>query len=208
MAGSIGGGGGAQPPPRSRDGRAPSAGPPPPQNNAFDFNFDESAAQDKKFTGISRRKQEQAERNQTEERTRAQRKYDEKEQREEVLDIPEMEDEGNEDITTLVADAPKVRSNRVQDIAELEGDMQFRLPSNDDRDIDLSLLTACLCSSEQVHEGDELWDYEQLFTAVASELNLEKEKTEERTNPEAAGVPGDGGTEPKDLGGASGSVMM
>ena len=49
-----------------------------------------------------------------------------------------------------VAEAPKVRSNKVQDITELDEDMHFRLPSNEDRDIDLSLLTAVLCSSEQV----------------------------------------------------------
>ena len=43
-----------------------------------------------------------------------------------------------------------MRSNKVQDITELDEDMHFRLPSNEDRDIDLSLLTAVLCSSEQV----------------------------------------------------------
>ena len=52
-----------------------------------------------------------------------------------------------------VAEAPKVRNNRVQDIAELDEDMHFRLPSNEDRDIDLSLLTGVLCSSEQVGKG-------------------------------------------------------
>lgn len=49
-----------------------------------------------------------------------------------------------------VAEAPKVRLNKVQDIAELDEDVQFRLPTTEDRDIDLSLLTAVLCSSEQV----------------------------------------------------------
>lgn len=49
-----------------------------------------------------------------------------------------------------MAEAPKVRLNKVQDIAELDEDVQFRLPTTEDRDIDLSLLTAVLCSSEQV----------------------------------------------------------
>lgn len=53
-------------------------------------------------------------------------------------------------ITRQVAEAPKVRSNKVQGISELDEDMQFRLPSTDDRDIDLSMLTTVLCSSEQV----------------------------------------------------------
>ncbi len=41
----------------------------------------------------------------------------------------------------------------MQDISELDEDMQFHLPTTDDRDIDLSLLTAVLCSSEQVVWG-------------------------------------------------------
>lgn len=52
-----------------------------------------------------------------------------------------------------VAEAPKVRINKVQGIDELDEDMQFRLPTMDDRDIDLSMLTSVLCSSEQV-SGD------------------------------------------------------
>lgn len=49
-----------------------------------------------------------------------------------------------------VAEAPKVRTNKVQGMEELEEDMHYKLPAMDDRDIDLSLLTAVLCSSEQV----------------------------------------------------------
>lgn len=49
-----------------------------------------------------------------------------------------------------VAEAPKVRVQKVQGMDQLEEDMHFKLPSTDDRDIDLSLLTAVLCSSEQV----------------------------------------------------------
>jgi intraflagellar transport protein 43 len=54
-----------------------------------------------------------------------------------------------------VAAAPKVRTNKVQGMTELDEDMQYRLPNTDDRDIDLSLLTTVLCSSEQVrHRND------------------------------------------------------
>ena len=49
-----------------------------------------------------------------------------------------------------MAKAPKVRTNRVQGISELEEETQYRLPTTDDRDIDLSVLTTVLCSSEQV----------------------------------------------------------
>jgi hypothetical protein len=54
---------------------------------------------------------------------------------------------------TQVAEAPKVRTNKVQGMEELEEDMHFKLPAMDDRDIDLSLLTGVLCSSEQVGLG-------------------------------------------------------
>eukprot|EP00955_Chlamydomonas_euryale_P020746 219851-Chlamydomonas_euryale.AAC.1 len=51
---------------------------------------------------------------------------------------------------TQVASAPKVRNNRVQNLGDLDEDMQYRLPATEDREVDLSLLTAFLCSSEQV----------------------------------------------------------
>jgi intraflagellar transport protein 43 len=50
-----------------------------------------------------------------------------------------------------------VRSNKVQDIHELDEDMQYRLPAIDDREVDLSLLTAVLCSSEQVRQVEVQW---------------------------------------------------
>jgi hypothetical protein len=43
-----------------------------------------------------------------------------------------------------------VRTNKVQNITDLDEDMHYRLPNNEDREIDLSLLTTYLCSSEQV----------------------------------------------------------
>jgi len=84
-----------------------------------------------------------------------------------ILDIPELEVEGEEDITFQVAEAPRARNNRMQTMAELDSDQQFNLPSNTDNEVDLSLLTMVLCSSEQVVEDDAIWDTEILFTDVA-----------------------------------------
>lgn len=50
-----------------------------------------------------------------------------------------------------MAEAPKVRTNKVQGIMELDEDMQYMLPAAGDRDIDLSMLTAVLASAEQVN---------------------------------------------------------
>lgn len=43
-----------------------------------------------------------------------------------------------------------MRTNKVQAIGELDGDMHYTLPATEDKDIDLSMLTAVLCSAEQV----------------------------------------------------------
>lgn len=65
------------------------------------------------------------------------------------MDIPNLEAE--EDISRQVAAAPAVRSVSIVDIAELESADLFRLPVVDkDHQVDLSLLTACLCPADQV----------------------------------------------------------
>eukprot|EP00199_Chlamydomonas_sp_CCMP681_P005847 CAMPEP_0119103696 /NCGR_PEP_ID=MMETSP1180-20130426/2082_1 /TAXON_ID=3052 ORGANISM="Chlamydomonas cf sp, Strain CCMP681" /NCGR_SAMPLE_ID=MMETSP1180 /ASSEMBLY_ACC=CAM_ASM_000741 /LENGTH=242 /DNA_ID=CAMNT_0007088265 /DNA_START=21 /DNA_END=749 /DNA_ORIENTATION=- len=128
-----------------------------------------------KFTGVSRRKQEQQEQ-QVEQQSKAKNKYDERATEADIMEIPELEEEGKEDLTRMVASAPKVRSNRVQGMEELDEDQQYRLPPTGDRDIDLSILTAVLCSSEQVHEEDEAWDPDLLFSQVASELHGEMDQ--------------------------------
>lgn len=138
----------------------------------------EISADGAKYAGVSRRKQDQRQREE-EEKLKAKNKYDEMSDRAGNFDsILEIEEEGKEDLTGVVAEAPKVRINKVQNITDLDEDMQFRLPSTDDRDIDLSILTSFLCSSEQVQEDDEIWDADMLFTNVASELHQEKERAE------------------------------
>ena len=65
------------------------------------------------------------------------------------MEIPDLEAE--EDLSRQVAAAPAVRSVSVMNIAELEGADLFRLPTVDkDHEVDLSLLTACLCAADEV----------------------------------------------------------
>lgn len=138
----------------------------------------EVGGEEKHLAGVSRRKQDQR-RQEAEEKERAKSKYDDMVERAgSIENIMELEEEGREDLSRMVADAPKVRTNKVQNITDLDEDMHYRLPSNEDREIDLSLLTTFLCSSEQVYEPDEVWDPDMLFTAVASELHHEKERAE------------------------------
>eukprot|EP00899_Mesostigma_viride_P021067 jgi/Mesvir1/28962/Mv17738-RA.1 len=103
------------------------------------------------------------------------RKHD---QEEDVTDIPELEMEGEEDITKQVAQAPKMRKDRVQTIRELEHEMQYTLPSNADVNIDLSILAKVLIPPDELIEEDKLWEPETLLQEVASELNAEAETLE------------------------------
>nr|ADI46944.1 MOT41m [Volvox carteri f. nagariensis] len=132
----------------------------------------------KKFVGLSRRKQEQLARG-DDDVSRKNLKYEALTAGfDGIMDIPELEDEGREDLSNVVAAAPKIRTNKVQGMEELEEDMHFKLPAMDDRDIDLSLLTGVLCSSDQVQELDEPWDPDIVLTEVASAINTEREKAE------------------------------
>ena len=65
------------------------------------------------------------------------------------MDIPDLDAE--EDLSRKIAEAPAVRSVSVLDIAELESEDLFRLSvAAKDHEIDLSLLTACLCPADEV----------------------------------------------------------
>ncbi|GFH16308.1 intraflagellar transport protein 43, partial [Haematococcus lacustris] len=168
------------------DSATPKPPPPGTRQLGFQGGFDTddsapaqpssgSVAGDKKYVGVSRRKQEQ-ELQEKEQAARVKSKYDERAIVADIMDIPELEEEGKEDLTRVVAEAPRVRTNKVQGIEELEEEGHFNLPGNTDRDVDLTMLTSVLCSSEQVHEPDEVWDPDMLLAGVASELNREKEK--------------------------------
>mmetsp|Transcript_17398 Transcript_17398/g.41591 ORF Transcript_17398/g.41591 Transcript_17398/m.41591 type:complete len:240 (-) Transcript_17398:64-783(-) len=147
---------------------------------------------DKKFTGVSRRKAQQMEEDATQDKTSGMRNRWKHEaaadEPETILEIPELETEGNEDITFQVAEAPRAR-NKMQTMQELDDDQQYNLPSNPDADIDLSLLTSVLCSAEQVEENEHIWEPDILFTDVASELTIEAEALEENNDEEPASAP-------------------
>nr|BCL66256.1 hypothetical protein [Volvox reticuliferus] len=167
-------------PSRSRAGDAGGERPsaqrvaPPAKPSTADLLGEDS----KKFVGLSRRKQEQLARG-DDEVSRKNLKYEALTAGVDgIMDIPELEDEGREDLSSVVAEAPKVRTNKVQGMEELEEDMHYKLPAMDDRDIDLSLLTGVLCSSEQVQELDEPWEPDIILTEVASAINAEREKAE------------------------------
>eukprot|EP00879_Flechtneria_rotunda_P025298 GHRR01026876.1.p1 GENE.GHRR01026876.1~~GHRR01026876.1.p1 ORF type:complete len:236 (+),score=111.58 GHRR01026876.1:733-1440(+) len=123
---------------------------PPPKKVGFDLQASDgdSSGQQQRFTGVSRRKQEQLQREETTE-AKHRNKYDEK-AIDGVADIPELEEEGWEDITKVVAQAPRAAAPKVQVISELEQDQGWLRVKPSNEDIDLSLLTGYLLPSEQV----------------------------------------------------------
>ena len=65
------------------------------------------------------------------------------------IEIPDLE--AAEDLSRQVAEAPAARSVSVLNFAELESADLFRLPVvAKDHEVDLSLLTACLCPADEV----------------------------------------------------------
>lgn len=118
-----------------------------------------------------------------------------------ITEIPDLEEEPREaDLTSAVAEAPNVRSTRIQALQDLDQQILFQLPSAMGDGIDLSLLTSALSPQLNVAEPDQLWEFDQMFADVSSEMLAEmeppeKEEGEEGEEPddENAGVArGDG----------------
>jgi hypothetical protein len=89
--------------------------------------------------------------------------------------IPVLEEEEEEAELTTVAEAPKVRSMRVQSMMELDQDLRFSLPAQATTGIDIGLLTSALPPQSCIEEPDEEWQFEILLQEVARELTEEQE---------------------------------
>ncbi|XP_031554675.1 intraflagellar transport protein 43 homolog A-like isoform X2 [Actinia tenebrosa] len=97
-----------------------------------------------------------------------------------ILVIPDLEEVQEEDMATQIAAPPSVQVNRVATYKELDNYLQkhaalFTL----DGEIDLKLLNNVLSPESEVFEEDKAWDWNRLFTEVASELQTEWDKADE-----------------------------
>jgi len=91
--------------------------------------------------------------------------------------IPDLEDE-EEQISLQVAQAPSLKSSRVQTIMELDEEIDMALPSTSEIGVDLSVLQSYLMPQEQVAEEDEPWDFEHELQTIASAMQIEQEERE------------------------------
>lgn len=91
--------------------------------------------------------------------------------------IPDLEDVQEEDMMTQIAAPPSVQVNRVATYKELDSYFQKQSALFNvnllDGEIDLKLLTNVLSPETEVFEEDKRWDWDRLFTEVASELQSE-----------------------------------
>eukprot|EP00752_Nemacystus_decipiens_P007427 g6639.t1 len=119
----------------------------------------------------------------------------------EILVIPDLEDEGEEDIVLKVAAAPKNTTRRVPSLRELDEDLKHAIPSSADG-LDMSLLTKTLVPPEMLEEDDSPWDFDTLLQSVTQEFNAEKRMALDPT--------GKAGSDPSSiaLDGGSGSQMQ
>jgi len=111
-----------------------------------------------------------------------------------IADIPDVGDEGGEvdDITTKIADAPNVMTNKVQSMQELDHELMFQLPTAADG-VDLTCLTKFLVPQEKVLELDAQWDFDILFTEVSSIMQEEDEAAEDAALAEEPATPAGAG---------------
>ncbi|CAM9891163.1 unnamed protein product [Ectocarpus sp. 4 AP-2014] len=91
----------------------------------------------------------------------------------EILVIPDLEDEGEEDVEPKVAAAPQNTTRRVPSLRELDEDLKYAIPSGADG-LDMSLLTKTLVPPEMLEEDDSPWEFDSLLQSVTQEFNAEK----------------------------------
>mmetsp|Transcript_28408 Transcript_28408/g.34498 ORF Transcript_28408/g.34498 Transcript_28408/m.34498 type:complete len:230 (-) Transcript_28408:645-1334(-) len=165
------------------DTAEPQNSPPPASKSGWGTSETTSDEPAQPFTGVSRRKAASTTFGEEQKGPDRRKHEDEGEadvltEMQQVMEIPELDADVEEDITRQVAAPPRLRSNRVQTIKELDHDIQYSLPTYNDKEVDLSLLTCVLCPSEQVAEDDVMWEADTLLADVAMEINLENENME------------------------------
>lgn len=92
--------------------------------------------------------------------------------------IPDLDDIQDEDLTTQIASTPSVNLNKVAAYKELDSDLFKHSAFGTLDNINLQLLTKCLRPENDIKEVDEPWNWDLLFTDIASELHSEWESTE------------------------------
>ncbi|KAG2790218.1 hypothetical protein PC116_g16017 [Phytophthora cactorum] len=130
--------------------------------------------------GGRRRKGSEAVASGGERRNQKNRYFEEDDETTDIMEIPDLEEEEREqDITTMVAEAPRNTTRAVQSLKQLDKEIKFALPSAQTHGVDLHLLTSALCPERAVSEEDEPWDFDDLLNDIAQEIQKDLDDKEE-----------------------------
>lgn len=100
-------------------------------------------------------------------------------QEDDIPVIPDLDDVHEDDIAQQIAAPPSVQVTRVATYKELDTDFQKHAGLLTlDGEIDLKLLGSALAPESEVFEEDKVWEWDRVFTEVASQLQTEWEKNE------------------------------
>ncbi|XP_012252595.1 intraflagellar transport protein 43 homolog isoform X2 [Athalia rosae] len=113
------------------------------------------------------------------------RGVDKDEPEDEIPVIPDLDEIQEDNFMSEVASSHLVCANRVEAYKELDTDLYKSTALSSLDDVNLSLLTEKLYPDKLVREPDEVWNWDLLFTQIASEINSEKDNnidTERKTS--------------------------
>ena len=129
-----------------------------------------------------------------------------------ITEIPDLEDEGKQDITLTVAATTHARSHTVQALNELDRQLEGKaglggmggeggggMPALllNGGEVDVSLLLGVLCGVAGVDEGDGVWEFDALFSEVSSDMYAEMEHQDQEDGAEEADGVGAAGDKAK-----------
>lgn len=107
----------------------------------------------------------------------------------EIMIIPDIEDLQEEEKMVDVAEAPQVKTFRVQGIDELKKAGQSNLPLAYDPGVDLTILVTHFLQENMIEEPKNAWDFDQLLQDVKQGIRIDEEKNgiddgkDDKTNP-------------------------
>lgn len=87
----------------------------------------------------------------------------------EILVIPDLDEDGGADGDQRVAHAPRNFNRKVPTLGELENDVKAALPTSE-TGLDMTVLFKTLVPASQVQESDVPWNFDSLLREVTEEL--------------------------------------
>jgi hypothetical protein len=98
-------------------------------------------------------------------------KHDSDSDNEDIIVIPDLDEEGGADADHKVAHAPRNITRRIPTLSELESETVSPIATAEIEGLDLSCLQSTLVPLELIRESDTVWTFESLLTEATDEIN-------------------------------------